>query len=47
MLVSTLAAIMAQSVLHLAINPLFIGLAVSAVLVTIGIIMRPKRGSGD
>ncbi|WP_094604531.1 hypothetical protein SPSIL_052280 [Sporomusa silvacetica DSM 10669] len=45
MLVSTLAAIMAQSVLHLAINPLFIGLAVSAVLVIIGIALRPKACS--
>ena len=39
---STVAAIVATTILHLAINPLFVGIGVSAVLIIMGMILRHK-----
>jgi SSS family solute:Na+ symporter len=42
MILSTIAAIIANTILHLTINPLFVGIAVSAVFVIIGLLLRRK-----
>ena len=42
MVLSTVAAIVGKTILHLPINPLFIGIGISAVLIIIGMILRRK-----
>lgn len=43
MVLSTVAGIVGKTMLHLAINPLFIGIGFSAVVIVIGIILRRKE----
>jgi len=43
MVLSTIAAIVAKTILHLEINPLFVGIGVSAVFIIIGMIFRRKE----
>jgi SSS family solute:Na+ symporter len=45
MVLSTVASIAAATILHLPIDPLFIGIAVSAVIIIVGVVWRYKNGS--